>query len=411
MKIFFNSFFISFFLLILIVSCQKREGVNQDFLELSDSFYLSQKEAVEIAKKIKNKSIGSLHMDVQSSGLRERLLGSTHVIKSPGGLNSIYIVNYEEGGFVVLSADKRVGPILAFSETSSFPYGEQSLPFGLQDWIENSISHIEEVRSSETLGNYSKYNSRIDDFIRSMGDPDTSDNPTDTTCVNFFVTKSPLLTTLWGQNGGFNHYLPFLPTCTSLPTENNGRAFTGCVATALAQVVRYHEYPSSYLYIPMPAKLFNSDTTAVGHLAIANLMYDLVQYLSSNYYCDVTTAYTSDVPDVLKNVLGYSSATYTDFNWNYTKQNIDNGMPVIISAYPTVQEQLGHAWVADGYHIYYSCENAEDPEAEPYTVTKYLHMNWGWHGWYNGYFSDYWRPHSTGDLYQYGKKMVFNIYP
>lgn len=48
---------------------------------------------------------------------------------------SFYVINYQSGGFVIISADKRVNPILAFSKTDTFDYNQAKNQNGIGFWL------------------------------------------------------------------------------------------------------------------------------------------------------------------------------------------------------------------------------------------------------------------------------------
>lgn len=242
---------------------------------------------------------------------------------------------------------------------------------------------------------------------------DTTDNPGPPVrvCDGFYIEKQPLLTTTWGQNGGYNNYMP-TKTCT--PSYNNGKAYTGCVATAMAQIIRYHEYPSTYNYSVMPNILYYTDTTSLGAGAISLLMLDAAVSLPSTYKCDGTEAAVNniDIVNSFKNFFNYSSSiTKGAFSYSTVKSELNNNRPVLLTAYRN--EILfwginGHAWVTDGYLNYFTCTN-------PYNnhdgyETLLFHMNWGWNGTDNGWFGyNNWAPGTYN--YQYDKEMVIGIMP
>lgn len=98
--------------------------------------------------------------------------------------------------------------------------------------------------------------------------------PPDNGCHPYYYTKGPLLQTTWGQGCGYNSLLQDCSTpyyCY--------HAVTGCVATAMAQVMKYHTYPASYNWSGMP------DT--YGTTATATLMRDigLPSAVNMNYGC------------------------------------------------------------------------------------------------------------------------------
>src|SRR5690606_56312 len=96
------------------------------------------------------------------------------------------------------------------------------------------------------------------------------------------VQYGPLLKTLWGQGVPYNDKV----TKTGCSNYSNGRAPTGCVATAIAQVARYHAYPSTkYKWSIMPNRLWASDKGSNGANEVAKLMKDIGDWVGMDYGC------------------------------------------------------------------------------------------------------------------------------
>ncbi len=229
---------------------------------------------------------------------------------------------------------------------------------------------------------------------------------TESTCPedchrNYFAQVLPLLTTTWGQGVGYNNYAPYMG-CSN-PT--NGRPPAGCVATSIAQVMKYHQSPSNYVWSSMPDSTGSSPTSL--------LMHNIGSSVNMNYGCDGSGAFSNKIPSAFKDDFGYQSASYSNFNFYTLKQDLNAQRPAILSASRDEVCILvwcialkGHAWVVDGYienEIWdYACESGN--------VYVSLHMNWGWGGAHDGWYSySNWNPGSYS--YDYGKKMVHNIKP
>lgn len=211
--------------------------------------------------------------------------------------------------------------------------------------------------------------------------------------ANDGVVVAPLLDKI-----NFNQSYPYNKLC---PVINGGRAVTGCVATAMAQVMRYYQFPAkgtgtfTYSGGSQGAQQFKLEDnpfdwanilptydgvyTTEQADAVANLMLACGASLNMNYSKDGSSAHTENIPGLLKNNFYYNKEIqYIDVSnssnpeedielWgeDVVRPDLEKGRPLIFAGYPAVG-QTGHCFVIDGYKI-------EDN-------TYYYHVNWGWGG-------------------------------
>ncbi|MFL0685254.1 MAG: Spi family protease inhibitor [Algoriphagus aquaeductus] len=134
------------FLLLIITSCQEYEP-NPEQLDIqeNDLNYVDISQAELIASTIEFPTVQSKSTS-QKSNREEfdvKILGSKTISESKSSIGKnnkavFHLINYEEGGFVILSADKRLPPILAFSLDNPMPFlSEKEYPEGLSDWFSN----------------------------------------------------------------------------------------------------------------------------------------------------------------------------------------------------------------------------------------------------------------------------------
>ena len=205
------------------------------------------------------------------------------------------------------------------------------------------------------------------------------------------------MNTSWYQTGGFNNELPYI-TCNG----SRFQVYAGCVPIAMAQVMKYHQYPSNYNWSSMPLTYATSTTANFIediHNAIGNV------YSGEPFYnCDGTGVISSaNMGSVLIAQFNYTNAITANYNYNTVKSNINYNRPVILSGSNSIS---GHMWVCDGYRTtsFYS---------DDCTGVSYLHfhMNWGWYNHvYNGWYSfGSFNPGNTN--YNSNKKMIYNIIP
>ncbi len=213
--------------------------------------------------------------------------------------------------------------------------------------------------------------------------------PEDGGCVSEMEIVNPLLSTIWGQECGFNSLLQ-LSSCT--PSYLCGHVYAGCVPIAIAQVMRYYQYPTYYNWSNMPINTATNTT--------AQFIKNIHNALGTNihYYCtDTGVSQTYDISALIRNSFGYSSAGWDDYNSNTVKLNLRANKPVILTG-------GGHAWVADGF------KNSKICYEEGAVWYLKFHMNWGWNGDYNGWYSfNNFNP--NGNNYNSDLQMIYNINP
>ena len=285
-----------------------------------------------------------------------------------------YVFNISEsagGGFVIVSGDDAVTPVLGYSDNGN--YDENNLPPNfaywmncLQDEIRRAIA--QKLPQSETV------RQKWEDYLNG----------------NVSVTAvASLISTAWAQGA------PYSDLC---PLYNGRRCVTGCVATAMAQIMNYHRHPTrgrgqSTAYITYPLKInmpsvsfevnydwenmlnsYRGSPTSQQQTAVATLMYHCGLSVKMNYTPDGSGALTSYVPAALINYFGYDNScsevkksNYTTAAWeNLIKGQLDAGMPVLYSG---EGEEGRHAFICDGYR--------DDGT---------FHFNWGWGGNADGWF-------------------------
>ena len=209
-----------------------------------------------------------------------------------------------------------------------------------------------------------------------------------------FPAISPLSSTIWGQTGAYNDRTP--PDGDTVPT--------GCVATAMAQAMRYFEHPIepkktvlSYTHQtttadgkPFSFGVLSADLSQVrynwqnmpdkvesANSPVADLMYHLGVGLHMKYRPGFSSnAYFDAIAPLLRGTFGYETSdqlfrsNYTLDAWQTKIRNELQQQRVLLMCGYDYAAGAGHCWVVDGI---------DDK--------NFLHMNWGWDGRFNGYFS------------------------
>jgi len=282
-----------------------------------------------------------------------------------------YAVNFMKGGFVIVAADDASKPVLAYSYEGVF--SNQDLPPVVAEWMQYYYQQLQDIRNN---------NIPATPEIREAWNQLINNEPVNVSRDNRDV--SPLLNTTWDQGAPYNDL------CPEAAGGPNGHVYSGCVATAMSQVVNYWRYPRQgtgshgytsdygYLFVDYSQSNYNYDqmTASIGNegnYEMAELQYHLGVSVNMMYSPNGSGAYSYEVSDALKAHFGYSTdlhieykEDHSDIEWvDLMKANLDNGWPMYYSGYGSG----GHAFNLDGYQ-------GDD----------YFHFNWGWSGSFNGYF-------------------------
>ena len=308
-------------------------------------------------------------------------LKSTISNKRSSGLNGYYIFNFSENnGFIIVAADDKVHPILGYSFQKGFDL--QKAPSHVLGWLKRYEDEIFRIVNDANVLEHPEWLSLEKDLsFRKRGN----------------THVAPLLKTTWNQSPLYNDSCPIDPATNTL-------SVTGCVATAMAQTLKYWNYPSKgagsneyslskfgtlkadfsksvYRWSDMPTSLTKT-STANEVAAVAQLMRDCgfsacMNYSSAGSGARVFGRNSHTAEYALINNFGYSSTMtsmakdyFLEADWiNKLKAEFDQSRVVIYVGY-TSDYSSGHCFMADGYD-----------------VNNYIHFNWGWGGYYDGYFT------------------------
>lgn len=345
-----------------------------------------------------------------------RSISDYYTLNDKNGEPALYVINYgNDSGYIVISADFRYEPVCAYSDHGNL-YANDSIPSAMGSWFGHTVENIEMLRNLEydNSAPAGKEWQRWDSLMTTLGVVNLEHHypPLPDPCVNPIpsVVVQPLLGNIaWGQGCGFNDLCPNL-SCNLC----NDHAKAGCVAIAMAQVIKYWQYPTQYNYSSMPDNYGNYD--------VQDLIHHVGESVNMDYGCSESGAGggfwnwlngNSVISTRLKDVFDYTTADY-DANftsgdkWTITG-NIDAGKPVILGGY-TSQGSIfgwhwgtggGHEWVCDGYKL----------NGTVCYKHVWFHMNWGWNGYDNGwYYWNDWSVPSVGN-FQYCQSFIYNIHP
>lgn len=282
-----------------------------------------------------------------------------------------YVFNSEDNnGFVIVSGDDRTAPVFGYSDTGSFD--EKNIPENMRAWLEGYVEEIKALDSETPVVS-------SDAPLTRMRKAESVMRPI-----------APLITTKWNQNSPYND---------NCPTYNGSKCVTGCVATAMAQVMYYYRaqsasattaeipaYTTSKYGLSIPADpagspidwanmtdSYSSSSTAEQKAAVAALMAYCGHSVGMNYGPS-SGAVSQYVPSALEKYFGYATGGLCISREAYTLQEWEDMVYEELLAkrplfYGGSSAGGAHAFVVDGY----------DGEG-------LFHFNWGWGGMSNGYF-------------------------
>ncbi len=297
-------------------------------------------------------------------------------LSKQAGFNNLYIFTARQG-FVVMAADDCVQPVLGYSLTGTFV--AENMSTNVRGWLQG---YDEEIQYA--IDNHVKATKEVSQLWNDLVEGNSK-------AGRATVVVDALIQSTWDQDPGYNDLCPF--------DNNVGElTVTGCVATAMAQIMRYWEYPtsgtSSHSYTPSTHPEYG-----VQMVNYANATYDwsaMPLHTSSAeiaklmYHCGVSVnmmygtsgapdygsgAYSNDIPYALTTYFRYKTGVsykqksqYGNNSWlSLIKTELNAGRPV---EYNGSGSGGGHAFVCDGYDS-----------------SDYFHFNWGWSGSNDGFYA------------------------
>jgi photosystem II stability/assembly factor-like uncharacterized protein len=333
-------------------------------------------------------------MNNPSGILDPQVLSSS--VKSQENIPTLYIFRFVSGGFVIVAADDASIPILGYSFDNEMQEPIENP--ATAEWLDNYSLEITYIIANklDNSGTLIKWNS-----IRN------GERLAPSTEV------LPLLTTVWDQGCYYN------ASCPSDPEGPCDHVWVGCVATAMSQIMKYHNFPpqgvGEYSYYCMPygqqsADFENTsynwldmpDSVTLSNTSVATLMYHAGVSVNMAYSTDGSGANPSLVPKSLLNYFNYSpefeivnKSDYPDAEEfkNLLRANLNAQLPICYSGY-NLAGTSGHVFVCDGYRMSDST----------------FHFNWGWSGFGNGYYA-IGNLNPEGANYNYNNSAVLRIKP
>ena len=294
-------------------------------------------------------------------------------------------------GFVIVSGSDLTPDIIGYTDEGAFD--AQNIPDNMKEWLQEYTNQIA--------------------WMEKQGEATASASKVRKAPAGVKAAIAPLIQTKWNQSNPYNYYCPNFVTST--------KCVTGCMATALAQLLYYHHqkdgfptgtkadvaeydcftnWSGSYVHVDAcPASDFAWDKMQLTYTgkeeaasdAKAQAVAKLMQYCGAAInmdYADESNGGSSASSDIVEPLITYfgfdervklcKRTKYTTVEWeNLIYQELVEKRPTIITGQSTGG---GHAFICDGYD-----------------ADGYFHINWGWGGTGNGYYLlNVANPHETG---------------
>ncbi len=351
-----------FLFLLLLPICLSANPVTADDVE----------QAVKTQLAYKNKSV-------------EYSIAEISVIEDENNQTKLcFIADLQPKGFIALSSDTDITPIIAYSFRNNLIRDEENLLYYMiKKDMEFRLEAKPQFTSEKIKANNTLWKSYISENIKELKNKDFQQWPEPGS-----TSTSGWIETTWNQSYPYNMFCPIDPA-------TNGRCVVGCVATAMSMLINYHEYVGDVSFNYYEDQYWSGRI----HIDSDSTLYDFPSFSALNIYLDTLKAHyqnslpltnediaalcfacgisvqmwysssgsgssTQLVEDALLNKFGYDSAEWMDSSeWHFydsLSTNMINAKPAEISIYQSGYEG-GHAINCDGY-------NTDD----------FYHLNFGW---------------------------------
>lgn len=304
----------------------------------------------------------------KSTGVAQSTVSLEYIQATKANDNAVYVFNHTDGGFVLVSAIDNSREVLGYNDNGRFD--KNNIPKNMQFWLQMYADELASVDKTATRSVSAK------------------------AATSTYTAVSPILACTWGQSWPYNEMCP---------TIGSDHAVTGCVATAISQIMYAHKHPAkgtgSHSYtsetnnitssvnfgsttydwnnmLPYYDWYYQENYTDAQVSAVATLLYHVGVSSNMDYGVDGSGAYSGEALYNMTEYFDYDKAINPMSKdvmpeadiLTAISNDLQLGRPVYISG-STVNNE-GHAFVCDGIR-----------------QDGYLHINWGWDGYSDGYFA------------------------
>lgn len=376
----------------------------------------------------------------------ESNITEVQTIENENGTPILYALNLGNNeGFVVMSASLVEKPILAFNNEGKFDFENLGEFAGVVDWAYtkylkiNGLIENRKTPSQNILNQWNVVNPALD-----LGIADQNGNIIPWVPLEIIdqwdvsTTYGPFITTRWNQKLnledttkiGYNKFVRY-NNCTK------GSTPTGCVAVAMGQIMKYHNFPNIFNINNMPNTVNANNSENANAINVSHLLQNIGQKVNMQYSCTESSSYSADARTAFISQYGYYTSNLSPMDLNSIIDNLTESLPVYLDGcrdkiVKTSPRSIGifrftvgrttytydkcHAWVTDGYQKIDRTVVYENNHTSTYTIAEHIRMNWGWGGKHNGWYDyDRWE-NINGQIIQsvefiYNQHMIYNIQP
>lgn len=294
----------------------------------------------------------------------------------------VYYVNFDEGGWVMVSANDLAVPILAYSQYGKYDSFEEKP----DNYVEFVSDYYERIKSLENETSTNTYAQSLWKELSSFDSEKQLQKRFESNCIR--LLGEPDSTRIaWGQDynddiGCNPSYNAFFPEA-SYNACRCGKQLAGCGAVAMGQIMWYWSWPytSSFRYYDwkkMPKRLYEGTPSDSADM-VGHLLKDCADASNMNYmFCEGSWTTVNEIKNAFINTFGYKgvkkhvkSDWETDSWLDLIRSEIDAGRPVFYRGDKADLSSDKHFFIIDGYSL-------EDPD--------YFYFNFGWKGNNDGLF-------------------------
>ena len=294
------------------------------------------------------------------------------------------LIHLKPSGWVIVSTDDVARPVLAYNLKKD---NTGIIPVNFKKWMEQIDNQIEWAKNNHNPTFLPQQWKTLTQSHEKFLQKEKQKREAQSTSSQSASVKGPLLQTTWDQG---KYYNTKCPADTDGP---DGHVWAGCVATAMTQIMKYYNWPvkgkgshsydsdygtlsadfghTRYDWKSMPDKVTSYND------AVATLLFHAGVAVNMHYSPEGSGASTSQAGEALKTYFRYGTSgnaykeNMSDEEWDsLLKRELDADRPILYRG----SGSGGHAFICDGYDY-------SDPDNKTY------HFNWGWSGYYNGYYA------------------------